>query len=250
MIWEVLIIFGKQKAFKYERIKQNGRNMKIPKITFIVLIFLCSCIHLRVRPKYFHYCPYKVNDIVVFENATTSGADTIFINSIQDHREADGPVPIFINRHTYCCCGYTSEIRTSFFTKPRDHDCLMTIIPKYKAFEDHRDNNGIEFSIYKHNSLYLECFVKFEDLSKMNTTSISVNGMIYNDVLEIYANMKNKSAECVKVFYWRNDLGYLKFITNDGTEYFLKDKFNSPEILKKIINEERIKEEKWRKGIE
>lgn len=221
--------------------------MKTSKIIFVFLIFFCSCIQLRVKSKYFHYCPYKVNDIVVFENIVTLSTDTIFINSIQDHKEPDGPVPIFINRHTYGPCGYTSEIRNSYFTKPRNRCCLMTIIPNYKAFEGHTYNDGIEFTIYKHNSLYLDCFVKFEDLSKMKTTRISVNGIVYDDVLEIYSNMKNKSSECVKVFYWKNDLGYLKFITNGGTEYVLKDKFNNPEILKKIINEERIKEEKWKK---
>lgn len=216
----------------------------------VILISFCSCIQLKVRPKYFSYCPYKVNDIVIFQNIATSSTDTIFINSIQDHKEPDGPGPIFINRHTYRCCGYTSEIRSFLFTKPRDQSCLMTIIPNYKAFEGRRNNNGIEFSIYKHNSIYLSCFVRFEDLSKMKTTSITVNEMVYNDVLEIYSNIKDTSSKSVKVFYWRNDFGYIKFITNGGTEYVLKDKFNNPEILKKIIKEEKMKDEKWKNSVQ
>ena len=221
--------------------------MKILKILSLFSFLFTSCIQLKVKQKYFNYCPYKINDILVFGQSINGEQDTIFIKSIKDIGEPDGPVPIFANRHSYYCNGYSSGIKEFLFTKPREQISILKIIPKYKSWEGYRDNNGINFSITKAKSIYLNYFIKFDSLARIQTRSINVNDTEYDNVKEINTNMKSISPICIKKFYWREDIGYLKFITLNGIEYNLITKYNDPKLIERINLEERRKEELWKK---
>jgi hypothetical protein len=178
----------------------------------------------------------------------TSKVDTIFVTTVEDFSQSDGPVPRFINRHTFVCTGYTSDFKNYIKLNPRESTHLIEIIPNYRPGPVRPYTNGIFFKINT-KSFRLTYFVSFDTLKHTNVQTITVNSNTYDDVYELDVPFDSEFAlkGNINKFYWSKTNGYLKLITDKKDQILLVQKTNSPAAVNLIRQSEKYKDKNWRK---
>lgn len=214
----------------------------------LISITLSSCIHKHVHKSFRQYSPYKTNDILVFQNTTTSKVDTIFLTTVKDFSESDGPVPHFINRHTYVCGGYTSDFQKNINLNPREWTQLIEIVPNYGPGPVRPRTNGIYFKLNT-KSFKLFYFVPLDTLNKKNLQTLTVNGKNFTDVYEFNIPYDSEFAfrGNVTKFFWSKTNGFLTLTTDKKEQILLIQKTNDIKTIDIINRSEKYKSDNWRK---
>jgi len=217
-------------------------------ILISISLILTSCIHKRVQKKFKEYCPYKINDILVFQNSTTFNTDTFFVTTVKDLAESDGPIHHFVNRHTYACSAYTSDFKDYLKLNPREQTKMIEIIPNYRPGSVRPYTNGVFFTI-KNKSFKLFYFLPIDSLNKQATITLKINHIIYSDVqeIEIPYDCEFSFKGNITKFFWSKKHGYLKMVLDNKMEFILISKTNEPEITDNIKKCEHYKDDNWHK---